>query len=243
MQNPFLVLGASGAIGSAIAKAASVKGYKTLLHYHKNESGVKELATELDAKTYAGDLTTEEGVTSFVEGIEKEWGTLGGVAYSVALPFPQKLTYKTSWEVFQTQLDTQLKAFHFSMQKLFPLLKKFEGEARVLVVSTEYMLGLPPIKIAPYLAAKAAQTKYAQVIAQEWLKHGIRVQIIAPGLVRSNLTADMPELYLEQMMERMPEKKLTSLEDIQGVSEYLLSPAADSLYGTIVPATRGERRC
>lgn len=139
-------------------------------------------------------------------------------------------------------MDGQLKALHLSLAAALPLLRGRDGGARVVVLSTEFVLGNPPAKIAPYMAAKAAMTAYARVVAQEWLNFGVRVQVLAPGMVPSALTADMPQEYLDQVAAGMPEKRLTAAEDVAAIAQFLLTPAADPLYGTIIPASRAARR-
>ena len=92
------------------------------------------------------------------------------------------------------------------------------------------------------MAAKAALTAYARVLAQEWLGRGVRVHILAPGMVKSAMTAELPDMYLEQVAEAMPEKRLTSAEDVAGTAAFLMSEAGDVLYGTVVLVSRAQRR-
>ena len=232
-----LILGATGAIGSAIARRLSARA-SVILHCSAPSDRLEKLARETNGAVRNADLTDEAATKALFVGLDG----LDILVFAVGRPFPHKLAHRTGWDVFQDQLDSQIKALHLALSSAFPLLKGRENGARVLVISTEFVLGLPPVKIAPYMAAKSAMTSYARVIAQEWLGHGIRVQIIAPGIVRSALTADMPDEYLTQIAETMPEKRLTSAEDVADLADFLLSPAADSLYGTIVPASRAVRR-
>lgn len=242
MQAPILVLGASGTLGGAIALRLFADGHKLILHGNHGREQLQALANSCgEAEFHCADLTEENAVTALFETISKAHDSLSGLVFAVACPFPHKLTHRTPWSVFQTQLNSQLKAAHLSLTAALPLLKS-AGTARVLVLSTEYAIGIPPIKIAPYAAAKAALTAYAKVIAQEWIAHHLRVHILAPGMVPSNLTADLPDLYLDQVAEAMPEKRLTSPADVADVASFLITPAADCLYGTVIPVTRAERR-
>ena len=79
-------------------------------------------------------------------------------------------------------------------------------------------------------------------MSQEWLKHNIRVHILAPGMVKSSLIADMPDRYLDQIVEGMPEKQLTTADDVADVAEFLMTSKADTLYGNITHASRAVRR-
>lgn len=242
MQSPVLILGASGVIGAAIARRLSGDG-PMILHGHKGTDRLQSLAKEIDgAATVNADLCDPAQVSDMFGKLSKDHGALRGVVFAVASPFPHKLTHKTDWSVFETQIETQLKALHLSLSAALPLLEAHEGTARALVLSTEYVLGAPPVKIAPYVAAKAALTAYARVLAQEWLGRGLRVHILAPGMVESALTAELPEMYLEQVAEAMPEKRLTSAEDVAAAAVFLMSEAGDAMYGTVVPVSRAQRR-
>ncbi len=245
MQAPVLILGASGVLGGAIAGRLFQDGNQVILHGNKGLEKLQGVAEGCgQAMTVTADLTDEESVAAMFKEIAEIHHGLNGIVFAVAVPFPHKLTHRTPWSVFQNQIDSQLKAAHLSLTATMPLLKACgpEQTGRALVISTEYAMGMPPIKIAPYVAAKAALTAYAKVIAQEWIAHNLRVHILAPGMVISNLTADLPEMYLDQVAEAMPEKRLTSVDDVADVAAFLMTAAADSLYGTVVPVTRAERR-
>lgn len=244
MQAPVLILGASGALGGAMARKLYENGHSLILHANSNVDALKPLATSCgNAEIVTADLTDEDAVSALFDRLAQRDFGLSGVVLSVAKPFPHKLTHRTKWSVFEEQMDSQLKAAHLCLSAAQPLLKAHGATdtARVLIVSTEYILGMPPIKTAPYVAAKAALNAYAQVIAQEWLPHNIRVHIIAPGMVVSNLTADLPDMYLQQVADGMPEKCLTSADDVADVAGFLMSAQADTLYGTPIPVTRGQR--
>nr|ABZ09809.1 putative short chain dehydrogenase [uncultured marine microorganism HF4000_APKG8K5] len=242
MQDPVLILGASGVIGAAIARRLCDDG-PVILHGHEGTGRLESLAGEIDgAATVSADLCDPDQVSAMFERLAAEHEALRGIVFAVARPFPHKLTHKTDWSVFETQIDTQFKALHLSLSAALPLLEAHDGTARALVLSTEYVLGPPPVKIAPYVAAKAALTTYARVLAQEWLGRGVRVHILAPGMVESALTAELPDMYLQQVAKTMPEKRLTSAEDVAATAAFLMSEAGDVMYGTVVLASRAQRR-
>jgi len=246
MQNPVLILGASGVIGAAIARSLS-ENTPVLLHGLGPSERLETLAAELkpgpcEVETETADLCDQADTEALFSRILENHGKLGGLVFAIARPFPHKLTHRTDWAVFQEQIDSQLKALHLSLTCALPLLEKQKAETRVIVMSTEYVLGPPPVKIAPYVAAKAALTAYARTIAQEWIERGVRVHILAPGMVLSRLTDDLPEMYIEKITDELPEKRLTTAEDVAAVAKFLMSAEADTLYGTVVPVSRAQRR-
>ena len=244
MQNPVLILGASGEVGENIAEKFNQSGQSLILHGNRNTpKKIRALSKHQTIKSVCADLTDEKSVQNLFNFIGKEYTALSGVVFSVAQPFSNKLSHRTPWRTFNEQIQTQLKAAHLSLKAAYPMLKEHarDSAARVIMISTEYSIGLPPVKIAPYVAAKSALNAYALSLAQEWLRSNIRVHIMAPGLLRSNLTSHMPELYFEELIKNMPEKQLTSAEDVANFAAFLMTPDADSLYGSIIPITRGKR--
>ena len=244
MQNPVLILGASGEVGENIAEKFNQSGQSLILHGNRNTpKKIRALSKHQTIKSVCADLTDEKSVQNLFNFIGKEYTALSGVVFSVAQPFSNKLSHRTPWRTFNEQIQTQLKAAHLSLTAAYPMLKEHarDSAARVIIISTEYSIGLPPVKIAPYVAAKSALNAYALSLAQEWLGSNIRVHIMAPGLLRSNLTSHMPELYFEGLIKNMPEKQLTSAEDVANFAAFLNAPDANPQYATIIPITRGKR--
>ena len=245
MQDPILILGATGAIGGVIAKRLAITG-PVILH-GRSQSRMSSLKNELSngghkVESYLANLKQLDEVQSFFDKIAARHKKLSGVVFSVAQPFSNKLTHNTPWSDFSEQIDSQLKSLHYVVQNTLPLLKGHKCGARVIVLSTEFLIGAPPVKTAPYVSAKAALTAYSRVLSQEWLKYNIRVHILAPGMVKSALIADMPDRYLDQVEEGMPEKQLTTVDDVADMAEFLMTPKADTMYGTIIHASRAVRR-
>jgi NAD(P)-dependent dehydrogenase (short-subunit alcohol dehydrogenase family) len=245
VQDPVLILGATGSIGGAIAKRLATTG-PVILH-GRNQKKLNLLKSDLSNSkhqidSHLADLRRSDEVQSLFNKIAMQHKKLSGIVFSVAQPFSNKLTHNVPWKDFSEQIDSQLKSLHFVVQNALPLLKERNGGARVVILSTEFLIGAPPIKTAPYVSAKAALTAYSRVLSQEWLKHDIRVHILAPGMVKSSLIADMPDRYLEQLVEGMPEKQLTTADDVADISEFLMTPKADTLYGTIIHTSRAVRR-
>jgi len=246
VQDPVLVLGATGTIGGAIAKRLITKG--PVIIHGRDENRLVLLKNELSSgnkyrvDSYSADLKKIDEVQSLFASIAIEYKNLSGIVFSIAQPFTNKLTHNIPWDDFSAQIDSQLKSLHYVVQNALPLLKECDGGSRMVVLSTEFLIGSPPIKTASYVSAKAALTAYSRVLSQEWLKHNIRVHILAPGMVKSSLTSDMPDRYLDQVAEGLPEKKLTIASDVADMVEFLMTSKADTLYGTILHASRAERR-
>ena len=242
MQNSVIIFGSTGAIGSSIALQLKKEGYKLILHGNKNSKKLKSLSRKLRQPSFSLDLSKVHQIERFVKKIKKNNKKLFGIVFSVGSIFPKKLTFNNDWSVFQSQIDLQIKSFHCILKNLKPLLEKQKSGSRIIVVLSEFLIGTPPIKTSPYLVAKSALQTYCKIISQEIIKQNIRLFMVAPGMLRSNLTSDIPEEYMKMIEKDMPENKMTTPEDVSQVCSFLMKKSSDSLYGTLIPISRAKRR-
>lgn len=238
---PVVILGATGGIGARIAADIAAEGHPVIL-VARDGDRLAALASKLDGSTsYSLDLTDATSVGAFARSVSEQFGRVAAIIFSIATPFTNKLAHNSDWAVFQAQLDSQLRALHNVVRCFGDMLRGGEATSRLVVISTEYVLGAPPVKAAPYVAAKAALTAYARILAKEWLGRGVRVHIVAPGMVRTELTDHLPEAYIDTLVEAMPEKQLTTVEDVSATVRFLLTDAGDCHYGTPVRISRNAR--
>ena len=115
-------------------------------------------------------------------------------------------------------------------------------DPKITYISTEYLLGNPPIKIGPYLAAKSAANTYMKVLSNEVIKKNIRTFILCPGMIRSKLTSDFPEIYLSDIEEKMPRKRLTNVDEISNTILSIYKGYLNASYGIEIQVSVADRR-
>jgi NAD(P)-dependent dehydrogenase (short-subunit alcohol dehydrogenase family) len=243
VQGPVLILGASGGVGSDIARTLDrADGDIRLVLHGRNGGALQTLASGLRKAPgiVTADLAEPHEVASLFAGIRESHGHLAAVVFSISVPVRYRLAHNTAWDEFAAQLNTQLKALHLCCASALPLLAASPGGGRFVVVSSEVALH-PPAKTAAYSSAKSAMTTYARVVAQEWIKKNVRVHIVAPGLMRTAMTEHLPEEFIAQLEDAMPERRLTTTGDVAATVEFLLTPAADAMYGQPLLISRGSR--
>lgn len=243
MPKPIAVFGATGGFGAAIARRLAANGHPLVLQ-GRNRERLDRLGADLSVASedrLALDCTEEAAVAAAFADLAGRHETLSGVVVSLAAPFAGKLTHRQPWAAFEAQMDTQLKALHLIAVQAKPLLAAADGTSRMIVISSEVAIQTPPLKWAPYSAAKAAMTAYAQTIAQEWLRDGVRVHILAPGMAKTDLISDMPDEFLDQIAAGMPEKTLTRVQDVADMAAFCMTDAADTLYGAPIRVSRAAR--
>ena len=208
-KSPILIFGASGAIGSNAAHILKKNKYNLLLSNSKKNQDIKSLSEKLNSPYFSFNFDKKLSKKQLENKIKKHTSILQGIIISIAKPFPNKLIQNTEDFIFEEQINIHLLALHKIIRSCLPLLERAKSfcTPRIIYISSEYLIGSPPVKIAPYIAAKSASTSYIKILAKELIKKDIRVFILSPGMIKSNLTSNIPEEYFKQIEQSMPEKK------------------------------------
>ena len=244
-KNPILIFGSTGSIGMASTNILRKNKHELLLSNSNDNEDIKNLSQKVSSPYFSFDLLNEEFTHQMLsDKISNHTNCLSGLIISIAKPFPNKFIHNTDDFVLKEQLNIHILTFHKIIKSCLPFLEACNTQCipRITYISTEYLLGSPPIKIAPYLAAKSAATTYAKVLAKELITKGIKVFILSPGMVRSKLTSNLPEIYLQQVEEKMPNKRLTSPEEISLTINAIYQGYLDASFGNEIQVSNAERR-
>jgi NAD(P)-dependent dehydrogenase (short-subunit alcohol dehydrogenase family) len=121
---------------------------------------------------------------------------------------------------------------------------KGRGGGRIVNISSKMAMSGAPANAA-YCAAKAGLVALTQVLAAEWARHGIRVNCVAPGVLRTEATASMTrgfddtELLERCLVERTPVRRLGEPAEIASVVAFLAGTDADFLTGATIVVDGG----
>ena len=85
-----------------------------------------------------------------------------------------------------------------------------------------------------YAASKAAVVMLSQVLARELAPHGITVNVVGPGPVKTDMTSSLPEQKMEQLLTRLPLGRYTETSEITNVIDFFLRPESGGVSGQII---------
>jgi NAD(P)-dependent dehydrogenase (short-subunit alcohol dehydrogenase family) len=245
-----IVTGASGAMGSEAAKALGAAGAKVTL------AGGNAAALEAIAALpeLAGRSTivvrrpdTLADAEAIVAGALSAYGRLDGMLVASGMN-KVGLIQDQSVEDWESVMDANVKGSWLMAKAAAPVLIEQKHGSVVLVSSTRGKLGHPAGYTA-YCPSKAAVDLLGKTLAAEWGPHQIRVNVLAPTVFRSDLTAwmyaddDKGRAVREAMFARIPLKRFAEPEDFVGALIYLISDASSFMTGQVLYLDGGYTAC
>ncbi len=218
-----LVTGASRGVGAAIAKVLACEGASVVVNYFQSQSKADEVVKSIvqsggKAIALRADVTSEEEVKVMIETAVKTFGRLD-VVVNNALPkyaFNPSANYvsleSVTWENFETQFKGAVGGAVNVVRASLPQMKA-QGGGSVINISTNLVYN-PVVTYYDYTAAKAAMVGLTRNMAAELGKYGIRVNLIAGGLLSlTDASAPTTKEVFEFVAGITPLRKVTTVED------------------------------
>lgn len=232
-----LVTGASGGIGSAIAKALAAQGAKVALSGTR-EDALKAVAGEISGETVIlpCNLSDAESVDALIPSAVEALGQLDILVNNAGVT-RDNLAMRMKDEEWDQVIRVNLEAaFRLARASLRPMMRA-KGGRIISITSVVGATGNPGQ--ANYAASKAGLVGMSKALAQEVASRGITVNCVAPGFIRSAMTDELPEAQKEALMTRIPAGKLGEGEDIAAAVVYLASDEAAYITGETLHVNGG----
>jgi 3-oxoacyl-[acyl-carrier protein] reductase len=233
-----LVTGASGGIGSAIAKALAGQGARVAL------SGTREEALQAVAAEIGGDaviLPCDLGDAAAVDGlVPRAVEALGGrldILVNNAGVTRDNLAMRMKDEEWDQVISVNLEAaFRLVRASAKPMMKQRFGRV-ISITSIVGVTGNPGQ--ANYAASKAGLIGMSKALAQELASRNITVNCVAPGFISSAMTDALPDAQKAALTGKIPAGKLGEGADIAAAVTYLASREAAYVTGQTLHVNGG----
>jgi 3-oxoacyl-[acyl-carrier protein] reductase len=239
-----LITGASRGIGATIAATLGSRGANVAVNYYRSESRAEQLVDAIrksggDAVALQGDVRKPDDVARIIESTRQRFGRLDWVVNAAIDSIPSKPFMEMEWSDFQGHFEYQIKSALHVCQAAFPLLKQSTHAAIVNILS-QVTADQPPPRVSDYVSAKYALMGLSKALAVEWAEHQIRVNMISPGLVQTDLTQHYHDRLFKMEASRTPLKRIAQPSDIAHAAAFLLSKDASFLTGVNLSVTGGQ---
>ena len=230
----YLITGASGGIGSGIAKKLASEGCRLVLCGNKNSTALTETVQSLgeDAivKTFLGDLSNEAFVNRMVQESLREFGKIDGIVHAAGIASLGLMTdlSLTDWnDIFGANLTS---AFLLSKALAPHFISRKEG--KIILLSSVWGGRGASCEVA-YSATKGGIDSFTKALAKELAPSGIAVNALAPGMVDTPMNGMLSEEEKEQIIDEIPACRMTTPEEVAEMVSLLLK-APSYLTGQVI---------
>ena len=241
-----VVTGSSRGIGRAIAERMAEQGAKVVISSRKF-APCEEVASALNARHGAGtalpiaaNISSREALQALVDETNQTFGRIDILVCNAATnPYYGPLAGITD-DQFRKILDNNIIANHWLVQMVAPQMLERKDGAIIIVSSIGGLQGSPVI--GAYNISKAADMQLARNLAVEFGPDNVRVNCIAPGLIRTDFARALwenPET-LKMATATTPLKRIGEPDEIAGAAVFLASPAGSFMTGQTIIVDGGQ---
>jgi 3-oxoacyl-[acyl-carrier protein] reductase len=238
-DNTILVTGASRGIGKSIALGLAAQGHTIVVHYVRDENGA---TATLDAIQDTGgtgrllrfDVSDRNEAAAALQGDLEAHGAYYGIICNAGITRDNAFPMMTGDE-WDAVLRTNLDSFYNVLNPLImPLIRRKKPGRIVAIASVAGIAGNRGQ--VNYSAAKAGIIGAVKALALELAKRKITVNCVAPGLIDTDMTKDLPR---DEITRAIPMRRFGTPEEVSSVVEFLCSPGAAYVTRQIIAVDGG----
>lgn len=225
-----LVTGSSRGIGAGIAHRLASEGARVAITYSSNPAAAEKIFAELPGQKHlllSLNVSDEASVSTAFDQISKEFGRLDGLVNNAGITRDQ-LLLRLKVDDFQAVIDTNLKGSFLCTRAAVKMMLKARTGSIVNITSVVGERG--NAGQCNYAASKAGIEGFTKSVAQEVASRNIRLNCIAPGFIKSEMTDVLTDQQKEAILAGIPLGCFGEVADIAAATAFLLS--ADSRYIT-----------
>ncbi len=231
-----LITGASGGIGSAIAARLAAEGFLPVLHYCAHGEGMEEQAQKLGGFAVQADLADPVQIEAMAQEVLRRAGRVDVLVNNAAVSLSGLLTDITPDERKRLFSVNVLGAIETARALLPQMVHRKSG----CILNISSMWGQVGASCeVDYSASKAALIGFTRALAQEVAPSGIRVNCIAPGVIRTPMLDCYDDETLRTLAEETPLGRLGTPEDIANAAAFLCSEEASFITGQVLGVNGG----
>jgi NAD(P)-dependent dehydrogenase (short-subunit alcohol dehydrogenase family) len=235
-----VVTGASSGLGEAVARALAEAGARVAV-VARRQDRLQALAKEIDGCAVACDLLAPAELDQLVPQVVSGLGAPEILVNAAGTIFSHDRAEDESPAAIAQTLQLNLVAPFRLGQQVFPHMLAAGRGAIVHVSSISGLVGIPGIPQASYAASKAGLSGLTSELAVQWARHSIRVNTVAPGFFRSEITEDLydTERGSAWLKRNTPLPMQGSTGDFLGAILWLVSDAGRYVTGQTIAVDGG----
>lgn len=229
-----IVTGGGKGLGAAMAAKFVAEGASVLIS-GRNEKTLKETVGKIGCKYLTLDVQDTSALDKFISDADRILGGADCLVNNAGISLHESIFFDVTPETFDAQIATNLRGGFFLTQCFTKLLLKEKRKGNVLFVSSETG---ETVDIRPYGFTKAAVNSMVQGLACLFVKDGIRINAVAPGITASDMTGFKVDgnLYLAGNAT----ERVYLPEEVAETACFLLSDASGCISGQVIVCNNGK---
>lgn len=236
-----LVTGASRGIGAAIAVQLARDGFYVLINYTSNEAKAREVLDQVrshggDGELCGFDVSQPDLVDEKFEAISKAHGPVEVLVNNAGVTI-DSLLIRMKNEDLERTLDIDLKGAIYCTRAAAKQMMRARSGSVIQISSVVGESGNPGQ--SAYSAAKAGLIGFSKSVAKELASRQVRVNVVTPGFIATDMTAALTEAQKEAILRSVPMGVLGSAEDVAGLVSFLASPTSRYITGQVIGVNGG----
>ena len=232
--------GGTRGIGKAIVLELAKRGANVAFNYAKSADEAEKLkheVEELGVKAFSAqcDVAQTDLVADYVGLVKEAFGTVDLLVNNAGVTRDQ-LILRMKEDDWDAVIDTNLKgAWNFCKAVLRPMMRNENGGSIVNISSISGVVGM--VGQSNYSASKAGMIGLTKSLAKEVASRNITVNALAPGMIETEMTAEMNADFREKILASIPLARFGSVQEVADATCFLLS--ARYITGQVVQADGG----
>jgi 3-oxoacyl-[acyl-carrier protein] reductase len=222
-----LITGSSRGIGAATARLAKKYGARVILHGRTESRELKKIAKKLKSPYVFFDISDERSVRRAVKKLKRIDIVVNNAGINPSKTFAQ-LTVDDWRHIFEVNV---FGIIHVSKAVIPGMVRRKHGK----IINIASIKGLNHISGKPaYAASKAAVMRITSSMAEEYARHNILINAVAPGFIETKMTKSTLSPAIRQQIKKIPLKRMAKPMEIAEAISFLVSDKSNYMTGQTI---------
>lgn len=237
-----IVTGGSMGIGTEIALTLAEEGCNVAINYRRHDTEAKEVVKKIESMGRKGlaikaDVSNHEDAQKMVQTVIEEFGRLDILVCNAGINW-DGVIWKMSEEQWDTVINVNLKGY-FNYNKAAAVVFKNQKSGKIVnIASINGLRG----KFAQtnYSASKGGEIAMSKALAKELGRSNVNVNVIAPGMVMTEMAKKIPEEFLNKAIDETVLGRVAAPKDCANVVAFFCSDKSRHITGEVIKIDGGQ---